>query len=37
MGKLPFTLSHKHADHETLEDAKEAKNKLSKTRWRFNF
>ncbi len=25
MGKLPFTLSHKHADHETLEDAKEAK------------
>ena len=25
MGKLPFTLSHKHADHEMLEDAKEAK------------
>ena len=24
-GKLPFTLSHKHADHETLESAKESK------------
>ena len=24
-GRLPFTLSHKHADHETLECAKESK------------
>ena len=31
-GKLPFTLKHKHADHETLKTSKSnAKNRISKT------
>ena len=32
---MPFTLKHKHADHETLMPANQMKkNILSKTRWK---